>query len=312
MRIEDVEAVHAVYLYRSFISASEALVVPVSTLSKRVARVERELDLKLFDRNSSSNSVTPTISGGTILQLLGRLVSLYNTLLDKTREADDSASAKIAVGLTMLLAEEVQSRVLSKFLNVHPNVETIVIKKSQPDVLRMLQEGVLDCAFVLLMGSETENVSMLDTFVSDQFDFELMKSTSDLWIGVASDDPLAQKESVTSDDFLHRGIIMNKWHDNKARSGGEQYSFFKALDVDEADFLVYEEDFINVEYIYELVKRGVGLLPQAFKPAEAIAGVTFVRMEGWERQASLFFLARKHAPELVRSMQAIARDIDAS
>ena len=202
MRTEEAEAVHAVHLYRSFMSAADALAIPVSTLSKRVTHVEKELGVRLFERNSSTNSVTPTAQSKALLPLIGRLVSLHNALLEKTDEVENGGATKIIVGQTLLLTDDFANEAISQFLALHPHAEVVMVKRSQLEVLRMLQEGVVDCGIVTLVGSETENIAVLDTFVSDQFDFELLESSSGVWVGVASDDPWRQRKPCGLKTFV--------------------------------------------------------------------------------------------------------------
>lgn len=309
MRTEEAEAVHAVHLYRSFMSAADALAIPVSTLSKRVTHVEKELGVRLFERNSSTNSVTPTAQSKALLPLIGRLVSLHNALLEKTDEVENGGATKIIVGQTLLLTDDFANEAISQFLALHPHAEVVMVKRSQLEVLRMLQEGVVDCGIVTLVGSETENIAVLDTFVSDQFDFELLESSSGVWVGVASDDPLASKKALRPEDFRHRGIIFNKWHGEKEGKEGKQYSFFDFLGIDDTDYVVYKEDFINRDYIYKLVARGVGVLPQAFRPTKEVPGITFVPLEGWPVQSQIFLLARKQVPEPVQDFRKVFKSM---
>jgi len=122
MRIEEIsawEAFHGVAVHGGFSKAARSLRVSVPQLSKRVARLESDLGVRLFKRSTrvvaltdEGKSLFPKVS--TVLSDLGDLESSF--------EAKQALSGVIRVTAVPFLAQRLLIPVFSKFTKAHPNV----------------------------------------------------------------------------------------------------------------------------------------------------------------------------------------------
>ena len=138
---------------RSFSQAAESLGMSQPAFSKQIINLEKELDVKLFDRNSSPLMLTP--AGEFFIReaklLLDKETQLFHTM-ERFRSGEQG---KLTIGITPFRATYLLPNIIKKFRRVYPGVQ-VVVKEAGSSVLRQgAVEGQYDFAIVNLPVDES-------------------------------------------------------------------------------------------------------------------------------------------------------------
>ena len=297
----ELEAVSLIERYRSYNDAAKDNNISVSALFKRVANVEAALDLKLFQRERTKNSVSLTTHGQELIPLFRQMISTHSSMLRRAEDHLNISSGTIAAGVAITLDDLGSGELMSRFFALHPEFHIITVLKSQREILRLLSEGKLDCAFIIvaedtLSGRYWERL-FAEACGDEHYEVVELKRSRDMWIGLSSKDALSRRSSVTLEDLRYHTFIFNRTFIFDHSNGDGlmlKDSFFTDMGVNSKDYDVIYEDFMCRSYIYHLLANGAGVLPQAFRPAQDFPGGRFVRLEGWSKPHKVFFAARKY------------------
>ena len=85
MNWSELEAISLVNLYGGYNEAAKESKIHVSLLSKRVANVENELDLKLFRRMTRKNSIVLTSQGEALMPLFQQMLNTRASMLNQAK-----------------------------------------------------------------------------------------------------------------------------------------------------------------------------------------------------------------------------------
>ncbi len=135
--------------------ASERLLVSQPSLTQYLNRLEKELDIKLVDRQFTPLRLTEA----------GRI---YKDYLLREREAEDTLNASLArlraqtrrkllIGIPLQKSHELASRVIPDFAQEHPEIEISIWEGTSQTVRERVMKGELDIGFGHTMGEEFKN-----------------------------------------------------------------------------------------------------------------------------------------------------------
>lgn len=128
----------------NFSSASKELFITQSTLSQQISQLERELDQKLFQRNS--HEVILTEAGQTLLPLARDTVNSANTCVLRLQELRAMLVGELNIGVTFSFSS-IATETLMDFLKKYPKVKLNVCYASMEELMEKLIRHELD--FVL-------------------------------------------------------------------------------------------------------------------------------------------------------------------
>lgn len=128
----------------NFSSASKELFITQSTLSQQISQLERELDQKLFQRNS--HEVMLTEAGHTLLPLARDTVNSADTCVLRLQELKAMLVGELNIGVTFSFSS-IATETLMDFLKKYPNVKLNVCYASMKELMDKLVRHELD--FVL-------------------------------------------------------------------------------------------------------------------------------------------------------------------
>ncbi|MFD5075742.1 LysR family transcriptional regulator [Streptomyces sp. NPDC058371] len=246
MDLQQMRYVVAVAETRNFTRAAERCSVVQSSLSHRIAGLERELGVKLFAR--SSRRVELTSAGAAFL------VGARECLAAADRAVADAAAAtgvvrgRLAVGVIVTTAAVDVPELLQRYRAQHPDVRVALRSGRSDDLVAAIRNGDLDIAFLGL--PEGGRPSGVETIVLDHDEHVLVVPAGHRLAG-ASRVTLPEIADETFVDFVDG---------TPARAQSDQAFAAVGLVRDVA----YEAGV--VELITRLIARGLGvaLLPSAF------------------------------------------------
>ncbi len=132
---------------KNFTQTAEELFVAQSTVTNRIAELERELGKKLFDRER--RKVELTEEGKLFLIYAGRIVELEELAFQKLNTVTKYKDT-IRIGTTNTIYETTLSKELHKFRDKNNETSLKLILGHSTELLQQLQDGVIDVAYTYI------------------------------------------------------------------------------------------------------------------------------------------------------------------
>ncbi|ARQ67484.1 LysR family transcriptional regulator [Streptomyces marincola] len=248
MELQQMRYVVTVAETNNFTRAAERCLVVQSALSHQIARLERELGAKLFERTSRRVRLTP--AGEAFLPAARQCLEAAERAVAEVAAAVGEIRGRLAVGLIPTVAAVDITRALRDFRERYPHVRVGLRVGASEDLVEQVRQGAVDVAFLgLPTTSRPEGVASR----------ELARDR--LVAVVAPDHPLAGRSSVSL-----RRLSSEVFVDLPAGTAGRAQSdqaFAAAGLLREVAFEVTAADFFA-----RLVGQGLGvaMLPSAYAP----------------------------------------------
>ncbi|WP_433226170.1 LysR family transcriptional regulator [Microtetraspora malaysiensis] len=289
MELQQIRYVLAVAETNSFTRAAERCLVVQSALSHQIARLERELGARLFDRTSRMVRLTP--AGEAFLPAARQCLDAAERAVAEVAAAAGEVRGRLTVGVIPTVAAIDVPAALDGFRRKYPNVRVGLRVGASEDLIERIKDGTVDVAFLGLPATARPQGVRSRELAHDR-----------LVAVVAPGHPLAGEPHVD----LHR-LSSEVFVDFPAGTAGRIQSdqAFAAAGLGrEVAFEVTAADFMA-----QLVRQGLGIamLPSAYTPQ--LTGVITVQVSdaparvehlAWSRfsltPAASAFLAAVGAP----------------
>ncbi|GAB3658912.1 hydrogen peroxide-inducible genes activator [Echinicola sediminis] len=147
MTIQQLEYVLAVDKHRHFGHAAEACFVTQPTLSAQIHKLERELDVVIFDR--SKMPVIPTEIGGQLIEQAKKVVSESKGIYELIAQLKGNISGVIKLGIIPTLAPYLLHLFIKKFLEKYPQVRLQVEELITEEIVKRVRNDELDLGIVV-------------------------------------------------------------------------------------------------------------------------------------------------------------------
>lgn len=146
MTLQQLEYVMAVYKFRHFAKAAESCGITQSTLSLMIHKLEDELDIVIFDRNS--HPVTPTMAGESVIRQAQ--VVLYNArqLKEMTLTERKQVTGDVNLAVTPTVAPYVVPKMFSYLRQYYPDLNLRPIELRRKNTVERLKNAQLDMAIM--------------------------------------------------------------------------------------------------------------------------------------------------------------------
>lgn len=242
----------------NFTRAAERCLVVQSALSHQIARLEKELGARLFERTSRRVRLTP--AGEAFLPAARQCLDAAERAAAEVAAAVGEVRGRLAVGLIPTVAAVDVPGALGDFRRQYPQVRISLRVGASDDLIEQVREGALDVAFLGLPTTARPHGVAAHELARDR-----------LVAVVAPDHPLAGETSVPL-----RRLATEVFVDLPAGTAGRLQSdqAFEAAGLTrDVAFEVTAADFIT-----RLVAPGLGIamLPSAYAPR--LTGVTTVEV----------------------------------
>lgn len=151
MELDLLKSFLAVAEARSFSRAARVMHSTQPTLSRQVARLERELGTQLFERYG--RHVECTASGQLLLPLAQAIVARTEEAVTLLREQVGAGSGTVRFGAVGNVFALLLTPILVSFLAAYPDVTVDLIEKDDAQLEESVVSGELDCAVMTPWGS---------------------------------------------------------------------------------------------------------------------------------------------------------------
>ena len=174
--------------------AARALSISQSSVTEAIRALEDDLGVTLFDRQARGIDITH--KGSAFLRHARQILADVATARTTFHDDAETATGRLSLGVTSLVAGYVLSDILSRFRRAFPQVELNVIEDNGDYLQHLLIGGELDVA-VLLTSSVKDRMALhVET---------LLVSPYRLWLPLAH--PLAQQEAIALDELAGQPLI---------------------------------------------------------------------------------------------------------
>ena len=142
--LRHLQYLNAVYQYKNFTKASEALYVSQPAISSAISALETELGAKLIVRNSKK--VAFTYEGEQFMVWAQRILRLCTETENAMQDLSNSAEQRLRLGMSHAFTDLVP-RIFSTFTEQHPRAQIYLDEGSMNKHVEMVRSEQLDLAY---------------------------------------------------------------------------------------------------------------------------------------------------------------------
>lgn len=157
MTLQQMEYIVAVDKYRHFARAAESCGVSQSTLSSLVQKLESELDVTIFDRNS--HPVRPTAMGAEIIDRVRKVLFNAAQVRELVAARKGESVGRVSLGILSTVAPYLLPKMFSYLSANHPDIQLHIEETRLSTIISQLERGELDVA---LMATPVRNDELLE------------------------------------------------------------------------------------------------------------------------------------------------------
>lgn len=132
--------------YRSFSVAAEALFITQSALSRHIALLEDELNIKLFERTTKSVTLTP--AGEFFKERISILLRDYDDICSRLRIMKDNFNNRLRIGVPYYAISDYLGPVPEIFERTYPDVKLLYSVGDPHEVTELLYTDQIDIALL--------------------------------------------------------------------------------------------------------------------------------------------------------------------
>ncbi|MCY1400110.1 HTH-type transcriptional regulator BenM [compost metagenome] len=245
----------------NFHRAAEQLHMAQPPLSTSIKKLEEELGVLLFERQSSGVKLTP--AGEAVLHYARRTLFFADEIRRAAREGQSGEQGRLRVGFVGSAAFTLMPNIIRSYRRQYPAVDLVIEESTTSDLLRRIDEHSLDVALVRFPVLEPTSARVT------------LLNRERMMLAVSSDSPLAARENVRLADLGEQPFIIHSRALVPTMYALTQYAF-QAAGIQPP----IAQEAVQVHTILGLVEGGLGvaLLPDAVC-RYAGGGVVFLPLE---------------------------------
>lgn len=176
----------------SFTAAASILGLTQSTVSHALADLERELGVKLLERNRKG-VVALTRAGHRIIPHVRALLAQAEAITQEARATHGESLGKLRLGSGFAFSAELLASLLARFQTTYPDIQVMLFAGSLQEVVEWIGSGFVDAGFVLHPAK-----GIASTLIA----------TNELCVLVSTEHPLHTQRAVTLGEVRADELIM--------------------------------------------------------------------------------------------------------
>lgn len=241
-----------------FTRAAERLHIAQPALSLQIRRIEQQLGMSLFARNT--RQVRLTAEGELVLEKARAVVNAYDSMLDLAQAATRGEAGRLALGIVPPVRHTAGAALVNAIRNRLPDVVLMKREEGTSPLTEDVRTGRLDAALGFC------------PVLTEELQAEVVRHEG-LSVALPAGHPAARRDEVRIEELKDETWLLP----SAAKSGGylvalrnwcRRLGFELHISEETTD---YDEEFEPVSR-----GRGVELVPLGFWPDRSIDGVVFV------------------------------------
>lgn len=152
MTLQQLKYIVAIDKFRNFAKAADACEISQPTLSAMLAKLEDELDVRIFERNNKN--VKPTVVGEKLLAQAKKVVMEAGRIEEIAAEEKNSLTGKLTLSIGTTIAPYILPQFIKKYTEAYPEVELVIREMKTPNMLAAIQSSDVDAAIAIAGNSQ--------------------------------------------------------------------------------------------------------------------------------------------------------------
>ncbi|MDO4301598.1 MAG: LysR family transcriptional regulator [Clostridia bacterium] len=148
MDLKEFEYVLTINEERSFSKAAKKLFISQPSLSQYINRLEGQLGVTLFDRNTIPLSLT--FEGELYINSVKSIMNIVTNMRKNFDDISDLKIGRVNIGLTPSKANNPLPAILPVFKEIYPGIELIITERTSSELEDMLLRGQVDVCMLNL------------------------------------------------------------------------------------------------------------------------------------------------------------------
>lgn len=256
MDLRQIKAFIEVAKARNFTRAAEVLRIAQPAVSMSIGKLEEELELSLFNRQS--RQITLTAEGDVFLRHAQRILEDVSAAKTEMSELKELISGEVRIGIPPMMSAYYFPRVIRDFLTEHPGLQLTVMGEGAAHIQRQISSGEIDLG--VIAGSKIPQGLASTCFLREE-----------IVACVSCDHPFAGRSNIRLQELLSEPLILFK-----------QGYYLRELiddlqrDLPQKPHVVFETNLFSL--VRSLVSEGVGvstLLRMVVADESNVAAVSF-------------------------------------
>lgn len=140
--IREMEYICTLWQERNFTRAAQKLYISQPALSATVRRVEKEYNIKIFDRSTKPFTLTP--AGEAYIQSAEQILGIFHNMTQYFSELSNLKAEKVVVGSSSFFCCYVLPSIIQKLHAQYPQIEIELVEGTVNDLSTKLQSEVID------------------------------------------------------------------------------------------------------------------------------------------------------------------------
>jgi len=147
MTFVQLEYIVAIDTWRHFATAAAHCFVTQPTLSMQVHKLEKELEVKIFDR--SKQPVIPTEAGRELIEQARKILSEKGVIGEMVQAKKGALSGELRIGIIPTLAPYLLPLFVQGFIAKYPKIRLVVGEMTTDILVAALREGRIDAGILV-------------------------------------------------------------------------------------------------------------------------------------------------------------------
>jgi DNA-binding transcriptional LysR family regulator len=180
---------------KSFSKTSEIIHLTQPAVSLQIQALEEKYETKLFDRSSSTVTLTPT--GEVLYKYSKEILTLYASAEKAIGKHTGLLKGSLTVGAGSNIGNYILPSVITDFKNIHSKIKIYLIVGNSKRVIELLNSGNIDIG--LLEGDVSKQKMPVKKLLSDE-----------LLLIVAPNHPWSRKKEVSISDLVKEPFLFRE------------------------------------------------------------------------------------------------------
>jgi len=180
---------------KSFSKTSEIIHLTQPAVSLQIQALEEIYETKLFDRSSSTVSLTP--AGEVLYKYAKEILALYASAEKVIGDITGLVKGSISIGASSTIGNYLLPGVITDFKKTHPKIRIHMLVGNTKRVIEFLNSGNIDLG--LVEGEVTRQKMMVEKLIPDE-----------LLVVVPSFHPWAKKKEISISDLIKEPFILRE------------------------------------------------------------------------------------------------------
>lgn len=180
----------------NFTKAAQECCVVQTSMSQQIALLEKEIGVKLFDRNNRTMSLTK--AGEAFLKEAKNIVVKYQQASEIARASQEDAHSILQLGFAGKLLRKELPEILKIFKKQYPKVIVHLRQGTVEELVDLLEIGTIHC----MLSLQYDFYNLLDWMQSQAL------FSDQLMVALPKDHPLAHLQNAEINDLNHQPFVL--------------------------------------------------------------------------------------------------------